>query len=67
MDPNETLKRLRAIVRDIQADRDDPAGYNATTTREDEAADLVQALDAWLCSGGFLPDAWRTKRRLHVK
>jgi hypothetical protein len=50
MDPNETLRRLRAC-----ADEDDP--FNAA-----ELLPVMQehfrALDEWLSKGGFVPDAW---------
>lgn len=52
MDPNETLRRLRAAVYAIQT-----PGYSAVT-RED-MAELFDALDEWLLRGGFLPDAWQ--------
>lgn len=46
MDPNETLRRIRAAI------RNDETG---------ELAELVEALDDWLSGGGFLPSAWGSR------
>lgn len=57
MDPNETLRKLRELIRD----------YNMTHDANDPQRDLVDAavdLDNWLCNGGFLPDAWHSKANL---
>jgi hypothetical protein len=50
MDPNATLRKLRELVMRVQGGtgRVDP----------EEFAELVEALDGWLTSGGFLPEAW---------
>lgn len=51
MDPGETLRRLRVWATDaIMEDR---------TDSERDAAELWDALDRWLSSGGFPPDAWQ--------
>lgn len=47
MDPNETLRRLRAAFEDGDANG---------------ALDLFEALDEWLSEGGFLPTAWEGGR-----
>lgn len=54
MDPNETLRLLRLTVKQMRAD-EDPAVRKA---HADEIAEYVEALDEWLSSGGFLPEAW---------
>lgn len=55
MDPNETLKRLRALTMNVlgQAENglDDPDSCF-------ELAECAQALDEWISKGGFLPAAW---------
>lgn len=56
MDPNETLRRLRNVLVDV----------NDTETGEGErfeelaleAHGLFFALDEWLSRKGFLPDDW---------
>jgi hypothetical protein len=53
MDPNETLRELRRILRAGAWDAAD-----AERVRE-----LIEALDAWLSRGGFLPDAWTSHVR----
>lgn len=51
MDPDATLAELRELLvqPDPGADADD---------RLAAMAELVQAMDAWLSAGGFLPAAW---------
>lgn len=49
MDPNETLKQIRAL---------DEEGNS------DEAMMLFHHLDDWMGRGGFLPQAWVSKDRL---
>lgn len=49
MDPNETLERLRSLVKDT----DSYAG---------DFADAVRDLDEWLKRGGALPSAWAKPR-----
>lgn len=48
MDPNTALARLRELCR-----QEDPDGA--------ELSEHVEALDGWLTSGGFLPEAWGTR------
>lgn len=50
MDPNETLRQIRALYAP-GAERTDPDGA--------ELSELVQALDEWLSRGGFPPEEWR--------
>lgn len=52
MDPNETLLRLRRIVRNINDDLD------SATTAEETMVELFQSLDDWIQAGGFLPTDW---------
>ena len=52
MDPNETLKQIREVIRDLR-DGEMPSMHAADTL-----ADLFEGLDDWLTKGGFLPDAW---------
>lgn len=56
MDPNATLTELRALVGARMAER----GAAQTLLR---VAELVQALDAHITRGGFLPDPWRVAKR----
>jgi hypothetical protein len=62
MDPNENLKRqleLAQLVEDLsESGGVDDAGRVIEAAVE--LADLVRALDAWVRSGGFPPDAWTT-------
>ena len=57
MDPNESLKRARAMLR-----RYGETGDTADIPDVATLADAFEALDAWLSSGGFLPTAWERKR-----
>lgn len=54
MDPDETLRQIREAL-----DR----GHEAHSQEERavafaQAAGLFEALDGWLCRGGFLPSDW---------
>jgi hypothetical protein len=60
MDPNATLEQLRQAVqryRDWQDNGDVDSALEAVQAGED-MADLFDALDGWMGSGGFLPAAW---------
>jgi hypothetical protein len=51
MDPDTTLKGIRAYIR--------AANENGLTLDEKfELIELIEALDEWLSKGGFLPSAW---------
>lgn len=56
MDPNVTLKELRAYVRDLtQAEDEDKPIEPHKVAR---LVELVFAMDDWMSHGGFLPEAW---------
>jgi hypothetical protein len=54
MDPNANLEEQRQI-----AGRFEKA--QAVPGDGERLAELVDALDDWLCGGGFLPTAWERK------
>lgn len=60
MDPNATLTHLRAMAQDVlrQIDVD---GEGVSTVDVEELASMVQNLDQWIRSGGFLPTDWEKK------
>ena len=49
MDPNATLKKIRELAQRLLWDTESPAG---------ELAERIEALDTWICKGGFLPTDW---------
>lgn len=55
MDPNETLRQIRAYAKQMREDTD-PGVLRAHAL---DLAESVEALDEWLIRGGFLPDAWK--------
>src|SRR5216683_3857489 len=67
MDPDANLIEQRAVTRDIMKIWDVcPEDGNFTAEQETELvhhayrlAELVQALDEWIRSGGFLPAGWQ--------
>lgn len=75
MDPNGVLRELRAAHARAQADLDrasrlqdldeSPAdvgdAYDAALESLREVAGSVAELDAWLSTGGTLPEAWRAE------
>jgi hypothetical protein len=56
MDPDEALRELLRLA-DVELNSEQPAGDPY------RMAELVQALDGWLTSGGFLPARWSSERR----
>ncbi len=69
MDPNANLAEQRALVERLNHawDCSDLDGllptYEANQALDAafRLSELVQALDEWIVSGGFLPTAWSTK------
>lgn len=62
MDPNKTLTTIRELVAKLQKDYEDPESNGID---QDEACELtshVEALDAWMTAGNFLPEAWKANR-----
>lgn len=60
MDINATLHRMREIVGDFKACT--PECVNVLERHDGELFDLFEAMDKWISSGGFLPDAWKGNR-----
>jgi hypothetical protein len=60
MDPNANLEEQRRLTELILS-----CGNWADANASDctRLAELVQALDEWLCKGGFLPKAWTPRER----
>jgi hypothetical protein len=55
MDPNACLAEIRRLYAAInEADEHD----SDTLADAARLAELVEALDAWITKGGFLPRAW---------
>lgn len=61
MDPDETLALLREVARDVDIHGFDHSGRNPIDAAL-QLATLVNALDGWLSTGGFLPQAWAVQR-----
>lgn len=60
MDPDEALKNAREAAALIL----DSSGSSVDDAVQGHAlAEAFDALDGWLSKGGFLPDAWKTRRR----
>ncbi|NUS42342.1 MAG: hypothetical protein HOQ24_01400 [Mycobacteriaceae bacterium] len=53
MDPDETLRQIRSILRAPTSPADGDASKNV-----DALAEHVSNLDEWLSRGGFAPSAW---------
>lgn len=56
MDPDANLAEQRALAATIISD-DGPAERRVQDG--ERLAELVEALDEWITSGGFLPTEWR--------
>lgn len=66
MDPNETLKRLREAVGEVENElaADDGAGTLDPLGEKEHLRELVDSfrdLDGWLSRGGFPPRDWGRK------
>lgn len=53
MDPDETLRQLRAEMTAVHTQ-----GGSTGDAHGDRIVELFYALDGWLSAGGFLPDEW---------
>lgn len=56
MDANEMLRRIRELVREMQANAERDGDYNPNYVSD--LCRAVMALDSHLTNGGTLPDAW---------
>ncbi len=54
MDPDANLREMRRLVRKMVDDE-----YEVDSDDAMRLVELVQALDEWLSTGGFLPQSWR--------
>lgn len=63
MEPNETLTKIRRLMREIDdCDNDFRTADHGWGWWQDRCEDLVYevaALDAWLRSGGAPPESWK--------
>lgn len=57
MDPNEALRQLRLLVKQLQAEDGNPP-YPTFVQHARDLAEYADALDGWLSHGGFLPTPW---------
>ena len=71
MDPNENLRKQRALAARIIAISDNEDAPNEEQRELEEAAaelaELVRALDVWITTGGFLPSAWFKAERVSAE
>lgn len=65
MDPNATLRELRTAVR-WEADRSGEVSWMDAADNATNMAERAEALDKWMCSGGFLPADWARKQVAYV-
>ena len=56
MDPDACLKEMLELAESIRAEE-----YEVDSEDADRLAELVQALDKWILSGGFLPRRWQER------
>lgn len=57
MDPNWALTEFRILMNELE----DAAGDECQAIACN-VLDKFDALDGWLCAGGFLPDDWAANR-----
>ncbi len=64
MDPNANLReqlRIAARIR-VAQEAEEEGGISNVDELASRLAELVEALNAWIVGGGFLPDAWQVNR-----
>ena len=65
MDPDANLARQRRLTTEILSRLDlDKRWGLPDIIQVTDLAELVTALDEWICKGGFLPRDWQTKKKL---
>lgn len=57
MDPNANLREQREIAARLNGS--DTRSADEIIADAQRLAELVEALDEWLCKRGFLPSAWQ--------
>lgn len=60
MDPNETLRRIRALV--VTAIEASDQGVPPDANDSIELAEYVENLDEWLAKGGAPPREWGVRK-----
>jgi hypothetical protein len=68
MDPDEALRQIRLLVRQMEVEGQLALGHPGTSTGNfiqhgHDLIEQVEALDGWLTGGGFPPDDWYVKER----
>jgi hypothetical protein len=63
MDPNEALRRMREAIGalNVLTGSDEPTAAAERAYHADVLAEHAEALDGWLSSGGFPPEAWNPR------
>jgi hypothetical protein len=64
MDPNEALRQIRLLIKQMQVEDKTPIQESADlfnfVQHARDLAETVEGLDEWLSRDGFLPDDWRS-------
>lgn len=61
MDPNQTLRDLRALVEKVLRDCEKSDGTGADQDDAHALAEKFLGLDDWLSGKGFLPQDWQAR------
>jgi hypothetical protein len=59
MDPTQNLKEIRELCGAFERTPQECSANDAV-----RLAELVDALDDWICRGGFLPRQWQQKAKV---
>lgn len=62
VDPNANIEEQRKLAAEIVEMMADCRCGNIDMEKPQRLAELVDALDGWLVSGGFLPKRWEANR-----
>ena len=61
MDPDETLRIIRALAAQIPVEENDYRSQGVYRQHVRDLCEHVEALDTWLRGGGFPPADWMTE------
>lgn len=62
MDPDANLKEQLELAEKIRREVENPLQYKVSEEDVHRLAELVIALDKWLCRRGFYPETWERGR-----
>ena len=63
MDPDRCLYEIRSLISQSRRLSPYPPSYHLKIENHNELCEKIEALDRWLTTGGFRPEAWQYSER----